>query len=310
MVRLQGVASLKINLKNLSEPVTKLINAVSKAIGTVYEPTRIVREAKATAEASLILAQGEIEKQELLLRAAHRLAFVETRRQQIIEAITNQAVAALPNAVSKDPVSEDWMVQFFDNCKDVGETELQALWARILAGEVTQPHSFSRRTLGTLKLMHRDEAVWFTDLCCLGFKGVDAGSSFCFEQSAGKALYAKYGPLAIMSHLVTIGLLAPEWHTFRVSQFNGLVLDYLGQPVTFRAPRPPPNNLLEYFVQIRPFSGVGLELAKIVSAHQAPGFLEQLAADLAQFKIQIVPASKESGPPLSPNGPPAPSQSV
>lgn len=219
---------IEIDLKNLTEPATKLIDAVSRAIGTVYEPTRIVREAQAKTEAGIIMAQGEIEKEGLLLRAARRFRLTETRRQQIIEDITSQAIAALPDAVNKDPVSEDWMVQFFDNCKDVGETEMQALWAKILAGEVAQPRSYSRRTLESLKLMDRDDARWFTDVCSLSFRGA-AGSRFCLEECTDKALYAKYGPIAIKSHLVSIGLLAPESFTLAVSPPNGVVLDYSGR---------------------------------------------------------------------------------
>jgi len=37
-------------------------------------------------------------------------------------------------------------------------------------------------------------------------------------------------------------------------------------------------------------------LAKIVSAHPVPGFIEGLAADFARFKIEVIPVGKESDP--------------
>src|SRR5436305_2043650 len=90
-----------LDLKALSEPVTKLIECVSKGVGTLYKPTAIVKEAKATAEANLILTQGEIDR-ERLMRAAHRVVFLEDRRQGVIESIITQAIGQLPEAVSQE----------------------------------------------------------------------------------------------------------------------------------------------------------------------------------------------------------------
>src|SRR5262245_31987985 len=145
------MVNLSIDLKGISQPATKLIECVSKGIGGLWSPLGKVLDAKASKEAALILAQGEIEKEELLRRAAYRLAHTEARRQAIIESVTKQAIECLPEAVSDEPVSDDWMVQFFENCKDVGEKDLQALWAKLLAGEVAQPRTFSRRTMELLK---------------------------------------------------------------------------------------------------------------------------------------------------------------
>ena len=51
-----------IDLGKLSKPISKLIEAVSQGIGTLYEPTKIRRKAKAQADAALIKAEADIKK--------------------------------------------------------------------------------------------------------------------------------------------------------------------------------------------------------------------------------------------------------
>lgn len=156
-----------IDLSALSKPACKLIDAVSQCIGTLYEPRRIRRKAKAEADATLILAGADAERQALLKRAAHRLAIQEVRRQKNIESIINQSVKNLPETVSSEPVDPDWISRFFDECKDVSNEDLQKLWARLLANEVAMPKSCSRKTLTILKDLSSNDANLFNKLCSL-----------------------------------------------------------------------------------------------------------------------------------------------
>ena len=117
-------------LKPLSEPVVKLIDTVSGAVGAVYEPRRIRRKASADADASITLAKGRVEVQEIEFRAAQRIMRREIRRQQNIESIIEKAVQQLPETASDEPVDEDWIHQFFEQCQDVSNDEMQGIWAR------------------------------------------------------------------------------------------------------------------------------------------------------------------------------------
>jgi uncharacterized repeat protein (TIGR03899 family) len=164
-----GKTSL-LDLKNLTEPVSKLIEAVSSGIGVLYEPTRIRRKAKAEADASIILAKANAKTKAMAQRAIERLSYVELRRQRNIDAIVNSAYPVLPDTVDTMPVNEDWIVQFFDFCKDIGNEEMQRLWAKLLAGEVAHPGTFSPRTLHALKTMRREDAETFAKFCSFIWK--------------------------------------------------------------------------------------------------------------------------------------------
>src|SRR5947208_71749 len=138
-----------IDTKALSEPVTKLIEAVRSAVGVIYEPTNIRRKAKAESDAAIIKLGGEIELRDIAQRASERINNRELRRQKNIESIVTQAQEELPETVDKHPVNEDWITQFFNLSQDVGDSEMQTVWARLLAGEVARPEGFSLRTLQT-----------------------------------------------------------------------------------------------------------------------------------------------------------------
>jgi uncharacterized repeat protein (TIGR03899 family) len=154
-----------IDPRALSEPACKLIDAVSQCIGTLYEPTRIRRKAKAEADAVLMLAEADAERQALLKRAAHRLAIQEVHRQKNIETIIKKGVESLPENVSSKAVDPDWISRFFDECKDVSNEDLQKIWGRILAGEVAEPGSCSRKTLAILKDLSQEDAESFIKFC-------------------------------------------------------------------------------------------------------------------------------------------------
>ncbi|RJR38742.1 MAG: DUF2806 domain-containing protein [Deltaproteobacteria bacterium] len=164
---MSGPKFVLFDLGKSSKPLSKLVDAVSQGLGTLYEPTKIRRKAKALADASLIKAEGDIKKKELLRRAANRLAFQEISRQENIEHIIEIAAENLPDTVSEEPVDRDWISRFFDECKDVSHEDLQKLWARILANEVAIPKSCSRKTLSILKDISSNDAHIFNIFCSL-----------------------------------------------------------------------------------------------------------------------------------------------
>lgn len=144
-----------------SQPLCKLIDAVRAGTGLIYEPTHIRRIAKAEADALVIQEQCELTLSDLRHRAAARLTFTETRRQQNIEHIVEKASQQLPEKCSEEPVDSDWIANFFDCCKDIGNEEVQSLWGKLLAGEIAEPGSYSRCALNALKLMNSAEAAIF-----------------------------------------------------------------------------------------------------------------------------------------------------
>lgn len=161
----------------------KLLDTVGEQIGLALKPVHTRRQARAEAAIEIIKAESEqklqlikaetpgkvrelkeIQKEEQVERAVARVEMRESRRQTNLEAITAQASCELPKeeAVNDTPVDQDWVAQFLNNAQDVSNEQMQSVWARILAGEVAKPGTFSLATLAAVKIMSKLDADLFT----------------------------------------------------------------------------------------------------------------------------------------------------
>jgi len=208
------------DLTGLSEPLKKLIEVVSQGIGALSKPYLIKKTADAKAYEIKVIAEAIKENQqdlkkigfdgeklslmsldektlqnELTLeeRTQNRIEFQEQKKQKNIENITQKAAQNLENEsnVSDEPVDEDWTTRFFSYAEDISNEEMQELWARILAGEVKRPKSFSLRTLDILRNLSKEEAQVFMKFASLHIKSGD--NSFILNFKNEKLLEEKYG---------------------------------------------------------------------------------------------------------------------
>lgn len=172
-----------IDLEGVSKPLSKFVDAIRSGIGTFYEPTRIRREAAARKDALIISTHAEIEHQELLFRAGERLLFQESRRQENIEHIIRLGASQMPEDVSDEAPDPDWISQFFASSQDVSHEDLRQLWGRLLANEIAQPGTCSRRTLTVLRDLSPEEADAFQRICAVAWS--DEGGAFVLLDRLG-----------------------------------------------------------------------------------------------------------------------------
>ena len=148
-----------------SPALTKLVETIAPVF---TEPAKIRRVADAKAYEMRVLAEAEVDRQDILYRGVVRLENKEARRQRNAESVVKiaaQQVLLHDSKPNDQPVDEDWIFDFFDKCQDVGNEEMQAVWARMLVGEVASPGSFSLRAIQAVKLMRPSDAKVFTELC-------------------------------------------------------------------------------------------------------------------------------------------------
>lgn len=166
----------------LVSPAEKLIEAVSGAIGKVYEPKHIRNMADAKAYELQVISDtvrnnsdvpivygstgvsiDTSDFEQSVKRASVRLTHQEITKQQNIEAVVDNAYEELENVenVSSKPVNPDWMFRFFNSVENISDKDMQTIWGHILAGEIKQPDTYSFRTLEKLKNMTQKEAKDF-----------------------------------------------------------------------------------------------------------------------------------------------------
>ena len=192
--------------------INKLFDLLSSAIGKLYEPANIKRigtanakriTTEADAEAYRITVISDAVRQNedipivynssdgnvsidnsLAARANYRLSSQEIRKQENIESIIEQTCELLDNDdhVSDEAIDMDWFDRFIDSVGYIGDKELQYIWAKILAGEVKQPGSYSFRTLRVLKDLSPKEAVLFTKTYPINLKGCIINDNELFKK--------------------------------------------------------------------------------------------------------------------------------
>lgn len=187
------------DLAGVSKPATKLIEEISKGIGAIYKPIGIKREAKAEAFKIRTLSDAKSEqikilkeelengKNELVVtndnfeiklngdsiesRAIESMISQEVKKQINLDSIVMKSIDLIEanKSIKDEPVDEDWMTRFINITQNISNEEIQNLWAKILADEVSSPNSYSLRTLDLLKNITSFEAKTFMKLAKLTF---------------------------------------------------------------------------------------------------------------------------------------------
>lgn len=197
-----------ISLGDLTKPASVLIEKISDAIGVLYEPRRIIKKAEAEVTAEKIKAIANIELTEIQQRGIERLIHKEARKQENIENITANAAKSLPLNSSPENLDEDWIVHFFDKCENISDTEMQSLWSSLLAGEATNPGTYSKRTIDLIATMDKKDAELFTALCQFGWS-IGSPTILIFDTTSD--IYTKHGiDFSTLKHLDSIGLISFE----------------------------------------------------------------------------------------------------
>ena len=287
--------NISIDTKGVTKPLTKLVEVIGQGIGKVYQPFGTVIQAKADASARLITAKSEIAENELWQRANERNIYVEMQRQRNLEAIVNVAHKALPAQVKAEPVNHDWITHFFDAAKDVSDSELQSLWARILADEVATPGNTSRRTLEFLKTLSKDEANMFVVLLSVSFFVKDDNWRFIIsDKITFEKIREATGGIDISSHMADIGILSTESTMVDVTQIGSWRFNYGSKNYRFKCP--PPRHMLEEqfglpgkLMEIHSFSLIGAELSLVAEQEFVPDFVESLSRKMeTELEVSIV----------------------
>jgi hypothetical protein len=99
---------------------------------------------------------------------AYLLGQVQGARQQenqfqVIQLAAKESKALPPAAEGGSP-DPDFVSRLLSDAADFCDPDVQVLWARILAGEVNSPGSFSRRTLSVLRDLDSQNAQTFEQL--------------------------------------------------------------------------------------------------------------------------------------------------
>ncbi len=280
-----------------SKAITKLIEVVSSGIGVIYKPRAIRKEAEAEAYKSEILAKAEAKKIliegdakiELIERAQKRLVNQELNRQINIEEIAEKSIKYLDEVVSDKPVDNDWRTRFFNKAQDVSEEEMQEIWAKILAGEISQPGKVSFRTLEVVSNISKQEAEKFQIACTLAsdygqiwkLSGKNSLDDFGF----------KYGDMMLLRDAGLIHDNDNLVKIFRILPQIGWSINSIGNDL-YQIRNIKNLELKEFRFQQIAFTNAGRELCQLINAELNTKYLDLVIEERKSAGYELIKIKK------------------
>ncbi|MXR70896.1 TIGR03899 family protein [Shewanella insulae] len=207
-------------------------------------------------------------------RCDHRLRKLASQYQANLENIYAIALSHTPSDVTGADLDPDWIHQFFQLAEQIHNRNMQALWGRILANEITSPGSFSLRSLATLKQLTHKEAQMFEKALgmavtfnnesklklVIGFRHAGGIGQLFRKTDTTQIALSQFGlPYSSVLTLVDAGLLhRSEFETGQLNAKNPISFTLSGKRMTLT---PKHGHLVFSYYRLTP---TGDELAQLV----------------------------------------------
>ena len=155
------VAFIHNNISTLASPVQRVACAV---VSAMFFRKKMSIETE-TKEFEKIKAAKLGEVAEMLLESG-RITHTEYWKMKNYSEIAKKA-DELKTEQTKEisPQHFDWHTRFYEACGNISDDEIQEIWAAVLSGEISNPGSYSLRTLDCLRNISKEEAKLFKRIC-------------------------------------------------------------------------------------------------------------------------------------------------
>ena len=144
-------------VSNLSDSLGKL----NSILGSIFNQNLNSENLK-----HLLDIQSDAKLSELQKRGTNVFFNTLGEKQGNIEEIISKSIKYLPpeSPSSTELPDRNWILDFFDLCQNCSDTEIQEIWAKLLAYKVDNPNSHSRRLMHTIRMLEPNEATTFNNM--------------------------------------------------------------------------------------------------------------------------------------------------
>jgi len=270
-----------LEIKDITKPIERLIDVLKSAVWTFYEPYYNKNIASTEESIRYLKVETDEKIRDLQIRSENRRQRIDLRRQRNVERIAQKAIEFLPENVPCESPNEDWIFRFFDSAQDFSDDEIQSVWAKILAGEIKRPGSFSYRSIDILKSLRKEEANMFSRVGSYIWKTDYGYEIFDFEKLNA---YQKANGLSEKSfhHLKFLGLICPETGlSYSVSKEFNLFPSYFCRSFQIKAEK-------KINIPCLVLSEAGEELFPISGAQQDPKVVELFRSYIAELGGEVI----------------------
>lgn len=155
----------------LLNQIPDISNCVSAIVGAIMTAVFLRRNTK-TQEFEKIKANkfGEVANDLLLSGKMTLTEYYKTKNFLKIAEMADSMVQKKRNNSIDKQYSFDWFIRYYEASGNISDKDMQLLWAKILAGEIEEPSSYSLRTLDILRNISKEEC--FVKICNASIKSV------------------------------------------------------------------------------------------------------------------------------------------
>lgn len=198
---------IKIDFKPLSDLGIALLDKIEKGTGWIFS----TETAKKQGYKNII---DEISKRAdinpidraIIISQFNKIKKEHKNRAQIIE----KAVKLLEKGDNPEKIKDDWLIEFFELCKNVSNQELQYVWAKILVNECKEKKTNSFKLLRTISELSRDEIDVIMKVvkeCNYGIRSFETIGILCLNNKYLQNINIKYEKII---ELEDIGIMKRE----------------------------------------------------------------------------------------------------
>jgi uncharacterized repeat protein (TIGR03899 family) len=276
-------------IRKIAEARADEMKIISKAVQDNYRLTGGIeyKEEKLAISSPKETNAQKVDPNPLELRAKNRIEYQESKKQMNIESITAFATDELKNEpeVTSEPLDEDWTTRFFKIAEEISNEDMQALWGKILAGEVKQPKSFSLRTLELIRNLSKDEAQTFLKVANFAIK---SGETIFVFKGTGNVLSDTYKVhYTDIALLTETGLIQPgDFVNFQLLQqtIDGQTVFTSGSIVVIAKKK---ANTPTIQIPIYLFSNSGKELLRLITTNAPFGYLSEFSKSMNSDFVDV-----------------------
>lgn len=222
--------------------------------------------------------QSNTEKEiaELEQRTVIRMRKQELIKQKNLEQVLSKTEDILENEQTQsqenlsESINEDWLSYYIEGASKISDEQIQELWAKILAGEIITPKTFSKRTLDVLLRLSPEEAKLFEKIC--GYV-VEIGNNVVIinEEKLNSPDYFTYLEIMRLGECGLINTSNTNSLNAKVNPAGKFAIVYGNDTIVGESTRQENIHLPIY-----PLTVTGIELSKIVSPTRKYDYLRSL----------------------------------
>ena len=246
----------------LSSNVPSILSSVGTIVGSIITVV-FLRSNTSTTEFEKIKA-GKFDEVVEDLLSAGQMTYTEFYRAKNFLKIAKKAdkyYSKIQRENENKIYDFDWFMRYYDAAGNISDDDMQEMWAKVLAGEISNPSIFSLRAIDILKSMRKADAELFVKIC-----------KFSFSEPSGELFLPNYDDYlekngieySDVMKLNEMGLIFNDsliTLRFQITTEPGLVFvnSDLGMTLATKG-----EESLDVGIQQYPFTQAGKELATLV----------------------------------------------